>query len=79
MSISDLGSALRGQGKYVEAEQMHWQAQQLKQKVTDPMHPDTLMSIDNLGSVLSGQGMYVDAEQMYTPDTGLPTMEFWDA
>ena len=43
-SMSKIGSALGGQGKYAEAEQMHRQTLELRKKVSGLEHPDTLTS-----------------------------------
>ncbi|KAI2827285.1 hypothetical protein CBS133816_6557 [Aspergillus niger] len=50
------------QGKYQEAEAMHQQALQKREKILGPEHPDTLTSISQLGSVLAQQGKYTEAE-----------------
>ena len=51
--MSELASALSRQGKYVEAEQMHWQTLELRRKVSGPEHPHTLTSMSELASALS--------------------------
>ena len=56
MSMNELGSALSKQGKYVEAEQIHWQMLDIRRKVLGPEHPDTLMSMNHLDWTLSSQG-----------------------
>jgi Tfp pilus assembly protein PilF len=63
-SMTQLGGVLSGQGKYVEAEQMHRQTLELR-KVLGLEHPDTLTSMNNLGWALSSEGKYVKAEQMH--------------
>ena len=62
-SVNNLGSVLKGQGKYDEAEAMHRRALEGMEKV--PEHPDTLISINNLGLVLKGQGKHDEAEAMH--------------
>ncbi|KAK2005502.1 TPR-like protein [Colletotrichum eremochloae] len=52
-------------GKYSEAEQMHRQTLELKEKVLGPENPDTLSSMNNLALVLDSQGKYEEAEQMH--------------
>ncbi|KAH2223445.1 hypothetical protein KXV27_006709 [Aspergillus fumigatus] len=64
-SISNLGIVLARQGKYKEAEVMHWQALQGYEKVLGSEHPNTLASISQLGSVLDDQGKYEEAEAMH--------------
>jgi len=51
-------------GKYQEAEQMHRQALELKEKVLGKEHPDTLNSMNSLANVLGNQGKYEETEQM---------------
>ncbi|KAI8686582.1 NACHT domain-containing protein [Fusarium keratoplasticum] len=60
-----LGSVLRYQGKYEEAEQMNRRALEGHEKVLGREHPHTLGSISNLGLVLQYQGKYEEAEQMH--------------
>ncbi|KXH58327.1 hypothetical protein CSAL01_13102 [Colletotrichum salicis] len=52
-------------GKYAEAEQMHRQTLELREKVLGPENPDTLGSINNVALVLESQGKYAEAEQMH--------------
>lgn len=47
---------LDSQGKYEEAEVMHRQALEAREKVLGREHPLTLNSANNLGFVLSRQG-----------------------
>ena len=49
----------------VEAEQMHRETLELKEKLLGREHPDTLGSMNNLAAVLSSQGKYSEAEQMH--------------
>jgi Tetratricopeptide repeat len=63
--MSHLVVVLSSQGKYIEAEQMHQQTLELRQKVLGLEHPDTLTSMSHLGAVLSMQGKYVEVEQMH--------------
>jgi pentatricopeptide repeat protein len=60
--MSGLAGALSRQGKYAEAEQMHRQMLELRQKVLGPEHPHTLTGVSNLAGALSGQGKYVVCE-----------------
>jgi Tfp pilus assembly protein PilF len=62
--MSNLGSVLSSQGKYVKAEQMHRQTLE-QTEGAGPEHPDTLTSMSSLGSVLSSRGKNVEAEQMH--------------
>jgi tetratricopeptide (TPR) repeat protein len=61
-SMNNPALVLGDQGKYEEAEQMHRQALQLKEKVLGKEHPDTLKSINNLAVVLRNQEKYEEAE-----------------
>jgi tetratricopeptide (TPR) repeat protein len=56
--LSNVGECFRISGKYKEAEQMHRQALELKQKVLGQEHPSTLDSLNNLALVLGSQGKY---------------------
>ncbi|KAK4652643.1 hypothetical protein QC762_0075260 [Podospora pseudocomata] len=63
--LSKVGESFRNLGKYKEAEQMHRQELQLREKVLGKEHPDTLTSMDNLAIVLDSQGKYEEAERMH--------------
>ena len=52
-------------GKYQEAEQMHRQTLELKEKMLGREHPDTLGSMNNLALVLDSRGKYEEAEHMH--------------
>jgi tetratricopeptide (TPR) repeat protein/nucleoside phosphorylase len=52
-------------GKYQEAEQMHRQTLELKEKVLGKEHPDTLDTMNNLALVLDNRGKYEEAEHMH--------------
>jgi prophage maintenance system killer protein len=56
---------LDSQGKYKEAEAMHQQTLQLKEKVLGKEHPSMLNSMNNLANVLYSQGKYKEAEVMH--------------
>lgn len=62
MSMSNLGSALSGQGKYAEVEKMHRATLGLREKVSGKEHPHTLTSMDNLAQALNKQVKYAEAE-----------------
>ncbi|KAL1640170.1 hypothetical protein SLS61_010263, partial [Didymella pomorum] len=64
-SISQLGSVLVSQGKYDEAEVMHRQALEGREKALGQKHLSTLISANNLGLVLERQGKYEEAEAMH--------------
>ncbi|KAK0741212.1 P-loop containing nucleoside triphosphate hydrolase protein [Schizothecium vesticola] len=60
-----VGESFHNLGKYKEAEQMHRQALQLKEKVLGKEHPSTLASMNNLALAFDSQGRYEEAEQMH--------------
>ncbi|KAJ5593550.1 hypothetical protein N7537_010454 [Penicillium hordei] len=66
--LSHCGLFLDLQGVYEEAEAMHQQALETREKVLGREHPDTLASVNNLGLVLSSQGLYDEAEAMHRRD-----------
>jgi len=51
-SISNLGLVLLSQGKYKEAEVMHRQVLEIREKVLRLEYPDTLSSVSHLRLVL---------------------------
>ncbi|KAK0733541.1 hypothetical protein B0T26DRAFT_745576 [Lasiosphaeria miniovina] len=57
--------------KYEEAEQMHQQALELREKVLGREHPSTLSSMNNLGLVLKSQGKYEEAGQIHRQELSL--------
>ncbi len=65
MSMNNLALVLGDLGRYNEAEQMHRQAFELREKVLGREHPDTLTSMDNLAWTLRSLGRYDKAEQMH--------------
>ncbi|KAK5290627.1 hypothetical protein LTR99_011028 [Exophiala xenobiotica] len=52
-------------GRYREAEEMHRQALDLREKVLGEEHLDTLDSMNNLAIVLQQQGKYKEAEEIH--------------
>jgi tetratricopeptide (TPR) repeat protein len=65
MSMNNLATVLRDQGKYEQAEEMYRQALRLRETILGKEHPDTLTSVDNLALLLSCQGKYEQAEEMH--------------
>src|SRR5437667_8186585 len=63
--LFNVGESFSFIGKYKEAEQMHRQALELRERALGIEHPLTLESINNLGVVLRKQGKYEEAEQMH--------------
>ncbi|KAI4599640.1 hypothetical protein KJ359_001737 [Pestalotiopsis sp. 9143b] len=72
-SMNNLALALRSQGKYEEAEEMHRETLERKKSVLGPEHPDTLTSMNNLAHVLHSQGKYEEAEEIYQATMKLRT------
>jgi tetratricopeptide (TPR) repeat protein len=64
-SMDSLAVMLQGQGKYKEAEEMHRQTLELREKVLGQEHPSTLGSMNDLALVLYSQGKYEEAEGMH--------------
>ena len=69
--MNNLAGALRSQGKYEQAEEMHRQALRLRETVMGKEHPATLTSMDNLAGRLRGQGKHEQAEEMHRQALGL--------
>lgn len=51
-----LGCTYNRLGKYKEAEAMHREARESREKVLGPEHPDTLVSVNDLALSLTCQG-----------------------
>ncbi|ETS73709.1 hypothetical protein PFICI_14655 [Pestalotiopsis fici W106-1] len=64
ISVDLLAIVLEKQGKYEEAEQLHQQALNGREKALGKDHPDTLRSASNLALVFEEQGKHEEAEQM---------------
>ncbi|KAK7588373.1 hypothetical protein V3481_007398 [Fusarium oxysporum f. sp. vasinfectum] len=60
--MNNLGFILSSVGKYEEAERMHRETLQLREKVLGKEHPETLANMNNLANVLDRMGKY-DAKQ----------------
>jgi tetratricopeptide (TPR) repeat protein len=63
--LFNIGASLDSLGQYEEAEQMHRQALESREKALGLEYPDTLASVTYLGSVLQRQGKYEETEVMY--------------
>jgi len=63
--LFNVGESFEIVGKYREAEAMHRQALQLREKVLGEEHPSTFGSMGNLVNVLNSQGKYKEAEAMH--------------
>eukprot|EP00957_Ditylum_brightwellii_P080789 6144588-Ditylum_brightwellii.AAC.1 len=50
MSLSNVASAVHGQGKYTKAEMLHRQCLEARKKTLGEMHPDTLDCLNNVAS-----------------------------
>jgi tetratricopeptide (TPR) repeat protein len=64
VSMHYVGVVLWRQGKNKEAEEIHRQVRELREKLLGPEHPDTLESIHYIALGLSGQGLYKAAEEI---------------
>ncbi|RYP29542.1 hypothetical protein DL767_006670 [Monosporascus sp. MG133] len=64
-SMDILALVLDSLGEYEEAEQIHRQTLELRQKVPGKEHPSTLASMNNLALVLDNQGKFDKAEQIH--------------
>ena len=64
-SMNNMALVLDYQGKYDEAERMHRQVLDIRQRVQVPEHPDRLTSMGNLALVLDNQGKYDEAERIH--------------
>ncbi|KAI9777221.1 MAG: hypothetical protein M1816_004828 [Peltula sp. TS41687] len=64
-SMNNLAKALSNQGEYAEAEKMHRETLELKEKVLGKEHPDTLTSTNNMAVALSNQEKHLEAKKMY--------------
>lgn len=64
-SVSQLGSALSRQGKYDEAEAMHWRGLEGYEMVLGPEHPHTLTSVSHLAFLFHRQQRYPAASELY--------------
>ena len=62
ISIDNMGSLLRDQGKLAEAEPYLREALEKFRRVLGKEHPDTLLSVSNLGTLFQAQGKSAEAE-----------------
>jgi tetratricopeptide (TPR) repeat protein len=65
LSLSNLANALDGQGKHVEAEELHRQDLALSRELLGDEHPHTGTSYGNLAICLHNQRRYADADPSY--------------
>ncbi len=63
--IGVVGSVLSSQGRYVQAEQHHRRALELREASLGADHPRVAASINNLGTVLYSRGDYPQAQQHF--------------
>ncbi|MBA3804775.1 MAG: tetratricopeptide repeat protein [Acidobacteria bacterium] len=64
-SLSGLSAALRGQGKYADAESVVRKQLQLLEITYGERHPDYAKTLNNLGLLLSEQKKYKEAEEIH--------------
>jgi tetratricopeptide (TPR) repeat protein len=62
--MNNLAEVLESQSKYEEAEKIHRQTLELKEKVLGRDHPYTLRSMKNLVWVLQSQGKFEEAREI---------------
>jgi hypothetical protein len=65
VSIDNLGSTYRNQGRWKEAEDLFVQVMETRKRVLRQEHPSTLTSIANLASIFSNQGRWKEAEDLF--------------
>jgi tetratricopeptide (TPR) repeat protein len=65
ISIGNMGSLLRAQGKMQEAEPYYREALEKSRRVLGEEHPDTLIAISNMGFLLRAEGKLDEAEPYY--------------
>ena len=64
ISMGNLASIYRDQGRYNEAEQLEVQVLDIRKKLFGEGHPDTLRSMGNLSSTYCDQGKFDEAERL---------------
>ena len=62
-----LADAVRGQGRYPEAEALYRQALAARGKALGPRHPDTALVMEDLAVALLFEGRYNEAESLLRP------------
>jgi hypothetical protein len=65
MSMHGLGTAFRGQGRFIEAEKLHLAALEIQKNVLPPEHPETLQGVSMLAMSISAQNRYAEAEKLH--------------
>jgi non-specific serine/threonine protein kinase/serine/threonine-protein kinase len=64
-SMEYMAELLRARGKYAEAEKLHRQTLQARQRVLGPEHSDTIRSMNGLANALFYQGKYAEATRLH--------------
>ena len=59
-----LADALKGQGRYPEAETLHRQVLEIRRKTLGANHPDTAFAMEDLALTLLEEGRYAEAEPL---------------
>jgi hypothetical protein len=62
--MANLASTYWNQGRWTEAEKMHVQVMETRQRLLGEEHPDTMTSMANLASTYWNQGQWMEAEKM---------------
>lgn len=65
ITVNNLGTLCRDQGKLDEAEKMYQRALAGKEKALGPDHTSTLETVNNFGNLYKDQGKLKEAEEMY--------------
>jgi hypothetical protein len=64
ISMANLASTYRNQGRWKEAEELEVQVMETREKVLGVEHPSTLTSMANLASTVWNQGRWKEAEEL---------------
>ena len=62
--MANLARTYQSQGKWDAAEQLEVQVLDMRKKLLDAEHPDTLLDMVNLASTYQSQGRWNEAEQL---------------
>jgi hypothetical protein len=65
ISMANLASTYRNQGRWTQAEELDVQVMETRQRALRPEHPDTLTSIVKLASTYQKQGRWTQAEELF--------------
>ena len=75
ISMANLASTYRNQGRWKEAEELYVQVMETRKRVLGGEHPDTLTSMAYLASTYWNQGRWKEAEELQVEsDVGLQNL-----